>query len=142
MMLRLNLLLSAVICVALCSCDRGPERVPTFPVTGQVLLDGKPTAGIRVVAKSTTGVDKDHPLFPQAETDAEGKFALFSYVAGDGVPNGEYKLTFEWFKKGPNPLSTGPDQFGGKYADPKDSKTSFTVKGEPVDVGTIELTTK
>jgi hypothetical protein len=36
----------------------------------------------------------------------------------------------------------GPDRLNNRYRDPQKSTVRFTVKDEPVDLGSIELTTK
>jgi 5-hydroxyisourate hydrolase-like protein (transthyretin family) len=141
MVLKLKLLLSAAVCLAFCSCN-GDGRVQTFPVTGQILLDGKPIEGIRIDAVPITpGVVKEKLLMPKGGTNAEGKFELFTYVANDGIPDGEYKLTFKWFER-QGKLFSDKDKFGGKYADPAQSTVTFKVDGTSVDLGTIELSSQ
>jgi len=65
-------------------CGQGPERVP---VSGQVLLDGKPlTKGEITVA----------PLGKRASfatLDAEGRFQLTTYEMGDGTALGTHPVS-------------------------------------------------
>ena len=69
---------------------------------------------------------------------------IATYEASDGVPEGEYVLTFMWGKI--NLISGGyggPDKLNGRYTDPETSEVKVTVKaGEATELGTIELTTK
>ncbi len=89
-------------------------------------------------------MDVEHPSVSRTEADGEGNFKLATYEAGDGVPAGDYVLTFVMQEF--NLMSreySGPDQLGGRYADPKTSEVKITVKdGEPTDLGVIELKTK
>src|SRR3989304_3197914 len=133
------------LCLLLCSC--GPEepfRKETFPVTGEVSVDGQPAAILQVTCHDVKGIDTEHPTMSQAMTDPAGKFQIATYEAADGVPEGEYVLTFMWGKL--NPLGGtygGPDKLNDRYTDPKTSEHRFTVtKGKPTDLGRIELSTK
>ena len=69
---------------------------------------------------------------------------ISTYNAGDGVPPGEYTLTFAWQEF--NLLSrqySGPDKLKQRYSDPANSTFKITVKeGEELDMGIIALTTK
>lgn len=109
---------------------------------GTVKVDGSPTAAIIVTAHPDSGnSDAKVPLI--TATDGEGKFAFATYEAGDGLPNGTYKLTFVWEEISLVFQTKKVDQLGGGYADPKKSEISVTVDGDKkVDMGTIELVTK
>ncbi len=132
-------------CAALGACSRGdPSRKPTFPVRGEVYVDGKPAGQLAVTCHNVQGMDKANPTASAAFTDDAGKFQISTYLSSDGVPEGEYVLTFLW---GRHNLITmtygGPDKLNKRYLDPKQSKVRFTVeKGKPLDLGRIELTTK
>lgn len=131
--------------LSLSACDSGPHggpRVPTYPIVGQVLVDGAPAENLQVVCHSTNG-DAAVPISISAYTDAEGRFSISTYEGGDGAPAGNYALTFVW---GQINLMSGrygpPDKLNGKYADPETS--AFTVEvaeGAETDLGVIELTT-
>ncbi len=119
-----------------------PNELPTFPVTGKVMVDGKPVAMIRVVAHDTEQPPRTFNE-PKGFTKDDGTFSLTTFREGDGVPVGEYKLTFQY---GSYAMIRGReykgDQFKGKYLKKEDSKFTLTVKeGQPTDLGTIELTT-
>ncbi len=119
-----------------------PNELPTFPVTGKVQVDGKPVAMIRVVAHDTADPPRTFNE-PKGFTKDDGTFTLTTFREGDGVPVGEYKLTFQY---GAYAMIRGReykgDQFKGKYMKKDDSKFTLTVtEGQPTDLGTIELTT-
>ena len=118
-----------------------PNELPTVPVTGTVLVDGKAVGMIRVTANDMTDPPRTFSS-PAAFTDNEGKFKLRTFREDDGAPEGEYKLTFQY---GTMNLIMGReykgDKFKGKYSKKETSKFPLKVEGSPVDLGTIELTT-
>jgi hypothetical protein len=123
---------------------RGGPRVATYPVRGQVIVDGEPAAQVQVTCHKFDG---ESPVLQTiaAMSDADGKFTIGTYEGNDGAPEGEYRLTFMWGEI--NLLSAqygGPDKLNGRYADKEKSDVHFTVKpgDEPLDLGRIELTTK
>lgn len=140
---KLAPLILAAVC---CSCgEEQPYRKETFPVTGRVVVDGKPPGSpVKVTCHSVTGIDQEHPTFSWCLTETDGSFEISTYEAGDGVPAGDYALTFFWGRHNVIAMSYGgPDKLKGRYDELKDSPVKFTVKpGEPTDLGTIELTTK
>lgn len=119
-----------------------PNELPTFPVTGKVMVDGKPVAMIRVVAHDAA--EPPRPFNePKGFTKDDGSFSLTTFRDGDGVPAGEYNLTFQY---GTMAMVMGRqyqgDKFKGKYMKAAESKFKLTVtEGQPTDLGTIELTT-
>ncbi len=139
-----RLLVAALVCLLLgaCSKEEGNRRA-TFPVTGEVVVDGKPVEKLSVMCLNVEGIDKENPTMSQALTDENGKFEIATYESGDGVPVGDYVLTFTWGEFNPISMTFTGDKLNGRYADAKKSKIRFTVKeGEPTDLGKIELTTK
>jgi hypothetical protein len=95
------------------------DRPVTFPVSGRVLLDGKPAAGARVLltAQGDASLVK---LCPHAEVANDGSFRLTTFRTGDGAPAGQYALTLNWpLPARPGKEDEGPDRFKGKYADPR-----------------------
>ncbi len=141
---KLVLLFSGLACMATSGCSsRDPNWKETIPVSGIVLADGQPAEGVTVIFNPVAGMDQDQPTVTQSMTDAEGKFSASTYESGDGVPQGDYKLTFTWGKLNPISMTFDGDKFKGRYKDPK--KSDFEVKivaGEPMDLGTFELKTK
>ena len=80
---------------ALVGCGRSEFqglKQRTFPVTGEVRLDGRPLAGATVVFKPVDASAFKWREQPQARSDAEGRFTVFTYAAGDGAPAGEYRV--------------------------------------------------
>jgi uncharacterized lipoprotein YajG len=72
----------------LAGCSSEPERPPTYPVTGTVTANGKPVAAASVIfGPVTPGVASAAGI-----TDAEGKYRLTTFSAGDGAQAGEYRV--------------------------------------------------
>lgn len=118
---------------------------PTTKVSGTVTVDGKPPGSpIVVKCHPEGGIDKEHPSITQGLTTPDGNFHFSTYEDGDGVPPGSYKITFFWGKF--NAVSGsygGPDKLKNRYSKPEKTPIELQVPdGEPIDMGTIALTTK
>jgi 5-hydroxyisourate hydrolase-like protein (transthyretin family) len=121
----------------------GPERKETSKVIGQVLVDDKPIEGMAVYCHNTAGIDTAQPTMSACFTGKDGKFEVSTYQKGDGVPEGDYTLTFLWGQFNISMQYGGPDKLNKRYEDPKKSEVKFTVvSGQPTDLGQIKLTTK
>lgn len=126
-----------------CGGDQGPYQKPTAPVKGLILIDGEvPADPVKVYCHPVDGMDQEHPSVSQCISGEGGRFELSTYEEGDGVPEGEYRLTFQAGKLNLITRGYDGDLFKDKYSDPKTSKVRLTVSGtEPIDMGRIELTT-
>lgn len=73
----------------------GPERVPVYPVSGRVTVNGKPPAGwvAALHLEPAPSGEYPHPL-PRAKVEADGRFRFRTYDAGDGAPAGTYRISF------------------------------------------------
>ena len=118
--------------------------MPTTGVTGRVIVDGTPVpanAPLRVTCHLLSA--SKQTLKSQALTGDDGRFEISTYEQGDGVPAGDYALTFFWGKM--NIMTGGydaPDRLGGRYQEATRSVTKFTVEesGDPIDLGDVVLT--
>ena len=126
-----------LIVVVGCSSEpRGGPRLETTPLSGTVLLDGEPKAGVLVEFHPEADTTEMKRL-AMVNTNENGEFAASTYEEGDGLPPGTYHLTFKWIGPGRK------DRLNGAYADPKKSQHEVAlVAGEPNDLGVIELSTK
>ena len=114
-------------------------REQTSPLTGIIKVDGQAAEGVEVQCNPEPGNSKiNYPVV--ATTDKNGAFAVGTYQKGDGLPEGNYLLTFVWMEAGLTPK----DKLKGAYTDPKKSKHKVTIElGEKKnDLGEIELVTK
>ena len=147
----------ALVCAICCftaGCGEkqaGPKitKVPVVPVKGEVTVDGNPEAGV-VLTCVPQGAGAADKKILNATTDENGKFTFTTYEVGDGLPLGEYAVTFLW-----PPVSTftkkrvtreeevESDRLHGKYASAKDSPLKFTAEaGKPLALDTVDLQTK
>jgi hypothetical protein len=138
--------LTGLAALTLCSCSKKQDfGKETFPVKGQVYVDGQPAARLSVSLNNVNGVDLSaaYPALPTAITKEDGTFEISTFVGGDGAPAGEYTATFLWGKPEGLSIDTDIDKLKGRYADPKRSQIKLTVtEGQPTDMGRIDLKTK
>jgi hypothetical protein len=113
-------------------CDSRPA---TYPARGTVSYAGKPAHGAIVVLLPKEGTLKGLTAHPRGEVAADGSFTLTTFVAGDGVPAGEYTLTVRWpgartrsgavSSAGDDPF---PDRLQGRFADPHTSPWTVIIQ--------------
>lgn len=139
--------LSFGVWLAGCGEVRHPDRKPTTRVYGVLTVDGAPPSDpVQILCHLRSPADPSHTTVSAAQTGPEGRFEFSTYESGDGVPAGDYALTFEWRQL--NALSmtySGPDKLNQRYQNADRSATRFTVReGDtaPIDLGTIALTTQ
>jgi hypothetical protein len=141
-MVALSLILPSLgIC---CGCGQaGGNRKSTYPVKGKVLVDGEPVEMLAVVCVRLSEVDQERPTESQCFTQKDGSFTIGTYESGDGVPEGDYALTFRWGQWNLFSHSYEGDKLNGRYTNLTNPVAKFTVKkGQPTDLAKIELTTK
>ncbi len=127
----------------LVGCSRQIKIPATVPVTGVVLMDGKPAAGVRVTFHPQFHIGATKFL-PQGETGENGRFELSTGLPSNGAPPGKYIVTFErpeiQSPESSNYIDTEIDGFSGKYSDPSQSRWTVTIaRGEPVVLVPFEL---
>lgn len=129
-------LFGAVIC-CFASCGEKVTQLPTHEVSGKILQDGKPVAHATVVFHPSFELGKDVSN-PRGTTGEDGAFKLSTYGAGDGAPEGEYKITVElWTSTNPE---KGPEsRLPVKFAKPDQSGLTAKVASGKNEIPTIEL---
>lgn len=124
-------------------CGKKDDGLVLTPVKGVVVIDGKPQKMVAVRCHPLKKNASQMESIGQAFTEEDGSFTISTKTTGDGLPAGEYVLTFEWGQM--NYISMqygGPDKLNGRYADAEKSTVKFKVEeGKPVDLGRIELKT-
>ncbi len=145
MSVRVFFLLQMVFVLALgCGGTEQAFRKATSPAKGTLTVDGLPPgSGIQIQCHPAGAPDTEHPTVSATEADAAGKFSISTYESGDGLPPGEYTLTFTWQEFNVMTRSySGEDKLNGRYSDPASSQIKLTVKeGEENDMGVVALTT-
>jgi|SRR5579883_2635769 len=81
--------LVALGCLGTTGCGSS-DRAKLQPVSGTVLIDGRPTADAVVTLYPVNGTSEPHP---SGRSDANGRFTLTTREAGDGALAGEYRVT-------------------------------------------------
>lgn len=116
----------------------GGELKKVVPVSGQVLVDGTPTAGVNLYLHKAEG----GPAIRETRTEDEGKFCWTTHLPCDGLEPGDYLLAFKHIPK-PKKNDKGVDLFKGKYANPARNGIKLTVEdGVAQDDVTFDLKTK
>jgi hypothetical protein len=72
-----------------------PERLAVYPLTGNLLFEGRPAAGATIVLHPQ---DPSLSARPRASVKPDGSIVVTTYEPGDGAPAGEYKATVEWHR--------------------------------------------
>jgi hypothetical protein len=85
--IQANVLFLAIVGIVLIGCSNS-SRPPTYPVTGTVTLKGVPVSGAAVTFVPTGSEGEA----ASAITDANGKYSLTTWEAGDGARPGEYRV--------------------------------------------------
>jgi hypothetical protein len=131
----------AALTVTVTACSDGRKKV--YPVRGVIRVDGKPAAEC-IIMFHPPAIEDPKRVMPFGQADADGKFAICSYVSGDGAPEGEYIVTFEWRERSGLMKQNfdGPDRLKGKYSDPKKSEFRVKVEKQPMDLPPFELKSK
>jgi hypothetical protein len=126
----------------------GTGKIPLYPVTGTVMVDGKPAEGAMVILCPTEGSDEFKRERPTGTTASDGKFLLTTFVRGDGAPAGKYVVLVMWnapasqvvdSRDGP---SLGPDRLRGRYMNLGKSPLSATVNESATDLTPFDLKSK
>lgn len=131
-----------VVAIAFGGCNRSIKPPATSPVSGTVLLRGKPVAGVRVTFHPQASAGRI-AFVPVGETNAEGEFRLSTGVPNNGAPQGTYAVTFEKPEieaaRKSNYLETEIDAFQGKYSDPEASSWTVVVERGENNLEPFEL---
>jgi hypothetical protein len=140
--MRCGHVLFALLCLLQLVAGCGSGQIPTYPVKGQILVNGEPAKGVHVTFRPR-GDGENAPYFPSGQTDDDGYFVLSTFTTGDGSPAGEYDVTLFWpLRK--NPLSTlwEGDRFNGKYKDKTKPFTQVTVEKRAQELEPFNLSDK
>jgi len=142
-------LLAVSMLAAGCGGSQDNSMVP-HPVTGKVVYDGKPVAGVKV-----TLIPVDAPMVPNipqnphAVTKADGTFSITTFQESDGAAEGGYQVVLAWppdpaekdaksAKVDSSDEAQDADRLLGWY-DPLHSPTRFRVKAGQNEIPTFNI---
>ncbi len=143
-------LLWVPVLLAGCSSSTGPDGPPppkTSPVSGVILIDGKPPELMTAVELKLYPKGrkiKPDDRVPKCTAGLDGKYTFSSYRDGDGAEPGEYVLSVEMLRRAPGAVF-GPDQLGNNFNSPDNEDPRFqvtVVDGQPTEIPTIDISTK
>jgi len=132
--------------LTLAGCDDG--RIATYPVTGAVVVDGRPAEGAIVVFCPVDPSPELEHLRPAGKADSSGQFSLTTFEPSDGAPAGAYKVLVKWPAAQSQPeenrdgrpgASRGPDRLRGKYYNLDTTPLSAAIEEESNDLPPFEL---
>lgn len=90
-------LLSVALATGCSSSSTDPNALTPHPVTGKVMYDGKPAAGVIVTFLPIDAPTVPQiPRNPQGTTKEDGTFSLTTYKEEDGAPEGGYQIILHW----------------------------------------------
>jgi serine/threonine-protein phosphatase CPPED1 len=123
------------------SCSDGFKMRKTYPVSGQVKVDGKPLKGVSIALHpDDKTMERERPL---GETDENGKFTLTTYYTGDGAPEGGFTVCLAVVPTGDD----GSDQqkrvfnpIPEKYGKAETSDLKVTIKAGGNELPAFEIT--
>lgn len=118
---------------------RDGSKLSLNPVTGKVLFEGSPPEGATVVLHS---LDEEVPVTPKGTVKADGTVQFSTYLPGDGVPAGNYKLTISWMQlvEVNGDLVAGPNQLPEFLSKPESTTFDVMVKSGKNDLPPIQIT--
>ncbi|MGD9721962.1 MAG: hypothetical protein AB7O59_10390 [Pirellulales bacterium] len=122
-------MLHVALALTLAAGCRQPAGPVCFPVSGQVLKNGRPLAEALVAFHPVAQAEDVFPK-PSAVTDAEGRFRLMTFTADDGAPAGRYAITVELRatrQVGEELVRDGPNTLPKRYASPQTSQLEYEV---------------
>lgn len=123
-------------------CSTDEDRVATFPVSGQVLHNGTPATGAKVIliVSSESLRGKRIPT-PQGTVDETGNFQIGCYSENDGAPAGEYGIAIVWRDDSVNTSrdEKPPDRLAGRFANPQRSGLTATITEGKNELPSINL---
>jgi len=122
-----------------CSRSQAPWEI-VHPASGTVTFGGKAIVGAQV---TLCPLDSTFPeaVRPTAVTQADGKFQLSTYKAGDGAPSGDYKVTVIWHPlvDGEGGAVRGANALPVRYATPESSDLSVNIPEGGATLPVIDL---
>ena len=132
------LLLATAVAFACSGCGGEEWQAATYPARGTITVNGEPPIGAVVELRSTGAQPDVRNSRPWAVVQADGSFALSTYMQGDGAPVGTYKVVVRW-----PPDVTQPslaDRLSGAYATPERSQWTVTIAEGENDLPPVAIT--
>lgn len=136
-------LLVASFAIGASGCNKSDEAL--VPVTGRVLVDGKPAAGAAIAFHPADASNGTHPV---AQVDANGDFQLTTIRSGDGARPGDYRVTLTWYVSPPRKKGVEGEErparnlIPNKYARGETTPITATIRPEGNEPIRIDIPTR
>lgn len=126
---------NCLLLVSVLGCEGASPGPPTFPVSGKVLVDGKPADRAQVTFQAIEPPTADErQVLPFAVVEPDGSFR-----AADGAPAGTYNVMIVWpeFRIELGEEIAGPDRLRDVQA-----RFKATINEGPNELPTFEIKTR
>jgi hypothetical protein len=124
----------------------GEGKIPLYPVTGKILVDGQPANGAMVIFCPIEGSEQLMRERPIGFAGADGSFQLTTFLKDDGAPAGQYKIIARWApgSAGDDPSMPlgGADKLRGKYFNLDRTTLTATIEEGSNELPPFELSSK
>ena len=131
--------LTALTAMIGCSPDKSGWEV-THPASGVITYKGQPIVDAEVAFYPE---DQSAPdtVRPRAKTTEGGKFEVWTYTHGDGIPAGNYKVTVvhNEVSVSKGTIVAKPNSLPAKYARVATTQLTVPITAGPNDLQTIDL---
>jgi hypothetical protein len=133
--------ITALLALAGCADE---SSVVCYPVSGNVLRDGKAVAEAMIVLHPVSA-SVELRQKPIAFTDADGRFVVTTFDRGDGAPAGQYQVTVDqraMKQVGEEMVREGRRLLPARLSDPQTSGIAIEIAEGVNEIPTISLPTK
>src|SRR5262245_21222176 len=133
--------LATIAALLLPGCSHSsPPRAATHPASGSITYQGQPISGAFLALHPKTSVAPEVPT-ATATVKPDGTFAVSTYDANDGLPEGDYVVTVQWRKavKSGGDYLPGPNLLPAKYSRPESSDVVVHIAAGQNDLPHIAL---
>lgn len=131
--IRFSFIGASIIWITGCAQDGPNWKIDPQPVSGQVLYDGKPAAGVHIgMLPIDAPMPPAIPGNPKAVTDDQGNFKITTFKDGDGACEGKYLILMTWPDKSKEGEEIVPDKLLGWYDGANSQLNVKIVKGPNV----------
>lgn len=121
----------------------GPHRpVAVHPVKGKIIMDGQPLPNAAIVLHRLGDSKLPANLHPRAKASADGSFALETFDAADGAPEGEFVATVFLNEESvvDGEKMAGPNILPTVYSRPETSPFKIRITSSTKELQPLELT--
>src|SRR5262245_8365201 len=124
---------ACALCLTAAACGQQESgRLPVHPATGVVTWNGEPLAGALLVFHPITalsGPDEEPVPVPGANSHDDGTFTVSTYLPGDGLPEGDYRVTVSCEDRGAEKAKDDdyPEMLPARYQNPATSGLAVSI---------------